>query len=121
MGDEGAMGVRDREAAAGRRDRPPPGRRPCRCCSCTAWSWGSPRPSWPAWRWPTSHGQRRPGGGAQSTSRQVGPAFGTAILGTVLFSALGAQLSQRLSRVPAPPAGQRGAPADAVGGAPARR
>jgi EmrB/QacA subfamily drug resistance transporter len=47
--------------------------------------------------------------GTQSTSRQVGSAFGIAILGTVLFTALGAQLSQRLSSIPGLPAGERSA------------
>ena len=52
--------------------------------------------------------------GTQSTSRQIGSAFGIAILGTVLFTALGAQLSQRLSGIPAMPAGQRSALVAAV-------
>jgi EmrB/QacA subfamily drug resistance transporter len=47
--------------------------------------------------------------GTQSTSRQIGSAFGIAILGTVLFSALGALLSQRLSGIPGLTAGQRSA------------
>jgi EmrB/QacA subfamily drug resistance transporter len=47
--------------------------------------------------------------GTQSTSRQIGSAFGIAILGTVLFTVLGAQLSQRLSGIPAMPAGERSA------------
>ena len=47
--------------------------------------------------------------GTQSTSRQIGSAFGIAILGTVLFTALGAQLSQRLSGIPGMPAGERSA------------
>jgi EmrB/QacA subfamily drug resistance transporter len=37
------------------------------------------------------------GSGTQSTSRQVGSAFGIAILGTILFSVLGAQLDSRLA------------------------
>lgn len=49
------------------------------------------------------------GSGTQSTSRQIGSAFGIAILGTVLFTALGAQLSQRLSGIPGLPGGQRAA------------
>ncbi len=49
------------------------------------------------------------GSGTQSTSRQIGSALGIAILGTVLFSALGAQLSQRLSGIPGLPPGQRSA------------
>ena len=52
--------------------------------------------------------------GTQSTSRQIGSAFGIAILGTVLFSALGAQFSQRLSGIPGLPAGQRSALVNAV-------
>ncbi len=47
--------------------------------------------------------------GTQSTSRQIGSAFGIAILGTVLFTVLGAQLSQRLSSLPGLPAGERSA------------
>ncbi len=47
--------------------------------------------------------------GTQSTSRQIGSAFGIAILGTVLFSALGTQLSRQLSSIPGLPAGQRSA------------
>jgi len=47
--------------------------------------------------------------GTQSTSRQVGSAFGIAILGTVLFTVLGAQLSQRLSSLPGVSAGERSA------------
>ncbi|MGE5289541.1 MAG: DHA2 family efflux MFS transporter permease subunit [Micromonosporaceae bacterium] len=49
------------------------------------------------------------GSGTQSTSRQIGSAFGIAILGTVLFTTLGAQLSQRLSGIPGLPSGQRAA------------
>jgi EmrB/QacA subfamily drug resistance transporter len=37
------------------------------------------------------------GSGTQSTSRQVGSAFGIAILGTILFSVLGSQLDSGLS------------------------
>jgi hypothetical protein len=37
------------------------------------------------------------GSGTQSTSRQVGSAFGIAILGTILFSVLGSQLDTSLS------------------------
>jgi hypothetical protein len=37
------------------------------------------------------------GSGTQSTSRQVGSAFGIAILGTILFSVLGSQLDAGLS------------------------
>ncbi len=36
------------------------------------------------------------GSGTQSTARQVGSAFGIAVLGTILFSVLGAQLDSRL-------------------------
>lgn len=54
------------------------------------------------------------GSGTQSTSRQLGSAFGIAILGTVLFSALGAQLSHRLSSITGLPAGQRAALVTAV-------
>ena len=49
------------------------------------------------------------GSGTQSTSRQVGSAFGIAILGTVLFSVLGAQFSQRLSGIPGLSGQQRSA------------
>jgi EmrB/QacA subfamily drug resistance transporter len=54
------------------------------------------------------------GSGTQSTTRQIGSALGIAILGTVLFGVLGAQLSDRLSRVPGLPAGQRAAIVTAV-------
>jgi len=54
------------------------------------------------------------GSGTQSTSRQVGSAFGIAILGTVLFSTLGAQLSRKLAGIPGIPAGQRAAIVTAV-------
>jgi hypothetical protein len=54
------------------------------------------------------------GSGTQSTSRQVGSAFGIAILGTVLFSTLGAQLSRKLAAIPGIPAGQRAAVVTAV-------
>ena len=54
------------------------------------------------------------GSGTQSTSRQVGSAFGIAILGTVLFSTLGAQLSHQLAGIPGIPAGQRAAIVTAV-------
>jgi EmrB/QacA subfamily drug resistance transporter len=54
------------------------------------------------------------GSGTQSTSRQLGSAFGIAILGTVLFSTLGAQLSHRLSGLAGLPAGQRAALVTAV-------
>jgi EmrB/QacA subfamily drug resistance transporter len=47
--------------------------------------------------------------GTQSTSRQIGSALGIAILGTVLFTALGAQFSQRLSGISGLTAGQRSA------------
>jgi EmrB/QacA subfamily drug resistance transporter len=46
------------------------------------------------------------GSGTQSTSRQIGSAFGIAILGTVLFTTLSAQLSHKLAALPA---GQRAA------------
>jgi EmrB/QacA subfamily drug resistance transporter len=39
--------------------------------------------------------------GTQSTARQIGSALGVAILGTVLFSALGANLDNRLHDLPA--------------------
>ena len=45
--------------------------------------------------------------GTQSTSRQIGSALGIAILGPVLFTALGAQLTHRLSSIHGLPAGQR--------------
>lgn len=47
--------------------------------------------------------------GTQSTSRQIGSAFGIAILGTVLFSAFGTRFSQQLSGIPGLPPGQRSA------------
>ena len=43
------------------------------------------------------------GSGIQSTSRQVGSALGIAILGTVLFAGLGANLNSRLADNPAIP------------------
>ena len=43
------------------------------------------------------------GSGIQSTSRQVGSALGIAILGTVLFAGLGANLNNRLADNPAIP------------------
>jgi EmrB/QacA subfamily drug resistance transporter len=54
------------------------------------------------------------GSGTQSTSRQIGSAFGIAILGTVLFTVLGAQFSHLLLSVPGLPAGQRAALVTAV-------
>lgn len=54
------------------------------------------------------------GSGTQSTSRQVGSASGIAILGTVLFSTLGTQLSHKLAGIPGIPAGQRTAIVTAV-------
>jgi MFS family permease len=42
------------------------------------------------------------GSGTQSTARQIGSAFGIAILGTVLFSTLGTQLDSSLSRAGVP-------------------
>lgn len=47
------------------------------------------------------------GSGIQSTSRQVGSALGIAILGTVLFAGLGANLNSRLADNPAIPAEAR--------------
>jgi EmrB/QacA subfamily drug resistance transporter len=47
--------------------------------------------------------------GTQSTSRQIGSAFGIAILGTVLFSAFGTRFAQQLAGIPGLPAGQRSA------------
>ncbi len=49
------------------------------------------------------------GSGTQSTSRQIGSAFGIAILGTVLFTALGDEFSRRLASLPGLPPGQRAA------------
>jgi hypothetical protein len=49
------------------------------------------------------------GSGTQSTSRQIGSAFGIAILGTVLFTAIGDQFSHRLSGIRGLPGGQRAA------------
>jgi EmrB/QacA subfamily drug resistance transporter len=54
------------------------------------------------------------GSGTQSTSRQIGSAFGIAILGTVLFTTLGAQLSHKLAALGPLPAGQRSAIVTAV-------
>ena len=54
------------------------------------------------------------GSGTQSTSRQIGSAFGIAILGTVLFTTLGAQLSRKLAALGSLPAGQRAAIVTAV-------
>jgi EmrB/QacA subfamily drug resistance transporter len=54
------------------------------------------------------------GSGTQSTSRQVGSAFGIAILGTVLFTTLGVQLSRKLAALGPLPAGQRAAIVAAV-------
>jgi hypothetical protein len=54
------------------------------------------------------------GSGTQSTSRQIGSAFGIAILGTVLFTTLGAQLSRKLAALGPLPAGQRSAIVTAV-------
>jgi EmrB/QacA subfamily drug resistance transporter len=54
------------------------------------------------------------GSGTQSTSRQIGSAFGIAILGTVLFTTLGAQLSHKLAALGPPLAGQRAAIVTAV-------
>ena len=51
------------------------------------------------------------GSGTQSTSRQIGSVFGIAILGTVLFTTLGVQLSHKLAALPA---GQRAAIVTAV-------
>ena len=47
------------------------------------------------------------GSGIQSTSRQVGSALGIAILGTVLFAGLGANLNSRLADDPTIPAAAR--------------
>jgi EmrB/QacA subfamily drug resistance transporter len=54
------------------------------------------------------------GSGTQSTSRQIGSAFGIAILGTVLFTDLGTRLSGLLSGAGGLTAGQRGALVSAV-------
>ena len=54
------------------------------------------------------------GSGTQSTSRQVGSALGIAILGTVLFSALGTRLSRGLAGVPGMAMAQRAAIVSAV-------
>ena len=54
------------------------------------------------------------GSGTQSTSRQVGSAFGIAILNTMLFSTLSTQLSNKLTSIPELPAGQRAAIVTAV-------
>jgi EmrB/QacA subfamily drug resistance transporter len=54
------------------------------------------------------------GSGTQSTSRQIGSAFGIAILGTVLFTTLGVQLSHKLAAFGSLPAGQRAAIVTAV-------
>ena len=42
-------------------------------------------------------GQSGSGSGTQSTARQVGSALGIAVLGTILFTALGSQLDSRLA------------------------
>lgn len=47
------------------------------------------------------------GSGIQSTTRQVGSALGIAVLGTVLFTALGQQLNNSLEQVPGVPEAMR--------------
>ncbi|MCB0914373.1 MAG: MFS transporter [Actinobacteria bacterium] len=47
------------------------------------------------------------GSGIQSTTRQIGSALGIAVLGTVLFTALGQQLNSALEQVPGLPAAVR--------------
>ncbi|HEY5186572.1 MAG TPA: MFS transporter [Actinomycetes bacterium] len=54
------------------------------------------------------------GSGTQSTSRQIGSALGIAILGTVLFTALGANLDRQLEQVPSLSAQQRAAAVESV-------
>jgi EmrB/QacA subfamily drug resistance transporter len=54
------------------------------------------------------------GSGTQSTSRQIGSALGIAILGTVLFTALGANLDRQLEQVPGLSAQQRAAAVESV-------
>ncbi len=46
------------------------------------------------------------GSGIQSTMRQLGSALGIAILGTILFTGLGSQLTQKLDAVPGLPPAQ---------------
>jgi len=61
------------------------------------------------------------GSGTQSTSRQVGSALGIAILGTILFTSLGANLQDKLDARPEIPAAQAtqivNAVVDSAGGA----
>ena len=58
------------------------------------------------------------GSGIQSTSRQVGSALGIAILGTVLFAGLGANLNSRLAEDPTfPPAAREQAVSTVVASA----
>jgi EmrB/QacA subfamily drug resistance transporter len=54
------------------------------------------------------------GSGTQSTTRQIGSAFGIAILGTVLFAGLGADLDHRLEQSGQLSAAQRGQVVSAV-------
>ena len=54
------------------------------------------------------------GSGTQSTTRQIGSAFGIAILGTVLFVSLGTDLDRRLETVPGLSTAQREQTVDAV-------
>lgn len=54
------------------------------------------------------------GSGTQSTSRQIGSALGIAILGTVLFTALGANLDRQLEKMPDLSPQQRAAVVDTV-------
>jgi hypothetical protein len=54
------------------------------------------------------------GSGIQSTFRQVGSALGIAILGTILVTTLGSQVSARLRTVPALPPAEQKAIASAV-------
>lgn len=47
------------------------------------------------------------GSGTQSTARQIGSALGIAVLGTVLFTAIGAALDARLAEIPTLPLSAR--------------
>ena len=54
------------------------------------------------------------GSGTSSTARQIGSALGIAVLGTVLFTAVGASLDAKLAEVPGLPAETRSEIVDAV-------
>ncbi|WP_035874111.1 DHA2 family efflux MFS transporter permease subunit [Cryobacterium sp. MLB-32] len=54
------------------------------------------------------------GSGTSSTARQIGSALGIAILGTILFTSVGASLDAKLAEMPAVPAAARSQVVDAV-------